>query len=114
MRKFAILLLLVLIFVKTAELKLLEDESDRITRDLINYNSFRNKQNHDKIHDYYPETVYYSPYKALSKSKNFTRNMEKLGNVMREKLKKRSADTTFRGKPKTIQVGDEKLFPLQH
>lgn len=105
MKKFGIFLLLVLILVKNAELKLFADESEKIMRDLISYNSAKIKQNHEKIHDYYPETVYYSPYQTLEKNENFTKNMEKLGNAMKGKITKRNSDTTFRGKPKTIEVG---------
>lgn len=102
MKKFIILLLWFLL--KGVELKFFNDESDSILRDLINYNSVKVKQNHDKVHDYYPETVYYSPFQAMARNENFTKTFEKLGNAISLKLNKRSADTTFRGKPKTIQV----------
>lgn len=102
MKKFGTFLLLVLILVKNVEL--FEHESEKILRDLISYNSAKIKQNHDKIHDYYPETVYYSPYQTLEKSENFTKTMKKLGNAVEKKITKRSSDITFRGKPKTIEV----------
>jgi hypothetical protein len=105
MRKFDFFVLLVLILVKAAEPKLFDDDSDRILRDLINYNSAKNKQSHEKIYDFYPETVYYhSPYSALARE-NASESLKKLSESAEEKLmRKRSTDTTFRGKPKTIQV----------
>ena len=104
MKKLGTFLLLVLILVKNVELKLFVDESEKILIDLISYNSVKIKQNHEKVHDYSPETVYYSPYQTLEKNENFTKNMEKLGNAVKKKITKRSSDTTFRGKPKTIEV----------
>jgi hypothetical protein len=102
MEKFAISLVLVLILVKSVELKFFNDESDNILRDLINYNSAKIKQSHDKIHDYYPEPVYYSPFQTMAKSQNFSKSLESV--EVNVKLTKRSADTKFRGKPKSIQV----------
>lgn len=106
MKKFGILVVLVFIFVKGVELKFFNDDSDSILRDLINYNSLKIKQNHDKVHDYYPETVFYSPFQAMAKGENFTKTLERLGKSISVKLQKRSVDATFRGKPKTIQVKD--------
>lgn len=104
MRNF--LLLLVLIFVGSSEQKLFAaDDSSRILQNLIKYDSVKIKQQtHDRIYDLYPEVFYFSPYHALSEQ-NITERLKKLGNTVKEKLvKRRSTDTTFRGKPKTIQV----------
>lgn len=89
--------ILLVILVQGVELKFSIADSDSIARNLVNYNSVKIKLNHDKIHDYHPETVYYSPFQVMAKAENFTKTLKK-------SVQKRGADATFRGKQKTIQV----------
>lgn len=72
---------------------LLTRELNSITNNLITFNSHKLKSHNV---DLYPEIIYYySPYQNFE-----PQNQTKPLNVARDK---RSSDTTFRGKPKTIQ-----------
>lgn len=74
---------------------------------LVNFNTARIKAYREKVHDFYAESFYFSPYQAQATvaSQNFSSHAKfqdgaKFG--IRE-VKKRGADTTFRGRPKSIQ-----------
>lgn len=66
---------------------------------LIAYDSAKIKENADKFH-LSSESIYYSPYRALEDNLNATSVVIGLKKSVK---RKRGADTTFRGKPKTIQ-----------
>lgn len=72
---------------------LLTRESNSIINNLINFNSKRIKS---QSVDLYPETFYYSPFINLEPS-----NDTKV--ITFSTRSKRNSDTTFRGRPKTVQ-----------
>lgn len=103
MEKFRAFVLFLTVLIGTVELKF-----SNYDLNLIKYNSARIQSEREKPHDYYPESFYYSPYQAVAESEASSivqQNSSSLTINLRERArkKKRGADVTFRGKPKTIQ-----------
>lgn len=95
-------ILVVLLFVQAVELKFVNDNSENILKSLIDYDSVKIRNSHDRPIDYQPETFYFSPFNAIALSENITKlNVEIAGKL--KTRARRAADTTFRGKPKTLQ-----------
>ncbi|CRK98970.1 CLUMA_CG011952, isoform A [Clunio marinus] len=96
-----LLVVLPLIFIENVDLKFMR--SDDILRNLITYDSVQVKRNHEKLLGNAFETQYYSPFKAIANSSNDTESHQM---KLRKKPSirfKRKTDSTFRGRPKTIQ-----------
>lgn len=87
------------------------DSVDGIMRNLIAYDSAKIKENADKFH-LSSESIYYSPYRALNYSLNSSNVVVNVSRLKRSFKRKRGADTTFRGKPKTIQEVWARTFNL--
>lgn len=104
MKKFEVLLVLTLCLVKSVELKFFDD-SERILRNLIDYDSVKIKRSHEASYQYQSESVYYSPYQAIAESENASRSFDaKVAiNLKAAPREKRESDTKFRGRPKTVQ-----------
>lgn len=103
MEKSKVLLVLVLVLVESVELKFFSRDSDNVLQDLIAYDSVRIKRNRDKVsHEYHAESFYYySPFQAIAEGQNLTKTSHRTkSNTLRGK---RGADTTFHGRPKTVQ-----------
>lgn len=96
MEKFKLLWLL--LAVQSVELKFFNSAVDNVMKELIAYDSTKIKSRHEEL---FHESIYYSPYQSIVASENKTITIES-PSVTRN-IKKRVADTTFRGKPKTIQ-----------
>lgn len=96
--------LLLLVLVKSVELKFFDD-SERILRNLINYDSAKIKRAHETAFEYQVESFYYSPYQAIAESENASKISEsKVPTNLKSKLRdKRASDTKFRGRPKSVQ-----------
>jgi len=94
-----ILILILTSCVQNSESFINKRESDLIFKKLIAYDSIKIKLQHENsISDLLPETFYYSPYQYLQNE-----NDSVIITLTKEERKKRSSDTTFRGKPKSVQ-----------
>lgn len=110
MEKLKVALLFFLI--SAVELKLFGHNSvDGIMKNLIAYDSVKIKENADKFH-LSSESVYYSPYRVLEDGLNATSVIVNVPRFKRSVKRRRGADTTFRGKPKTIQEVWARTFNL--
>lgn len=95
-----ILTLILTLHLHHSQSYLFKSQSDMIMKKLIAYDSQKIKLQHQNaLVDIMPETFYYSPYHNLEYENNSVTVM-----LTNEEIrKKRSSDSTFRGKPKTIQ-----------
>lgn len=82
--------------VHSVELKFFGFAPDKMLKQLVAYDSSKIKNRHEEL---LHESVYYSPFQALAGSENLT---TVIGDSAKS-IKKRVADSKFRGKPKTIQ-----------
>lgn len=85
--------LLICLFVDSIELRFIGLTPDSTMQKLISYRS--SDKLTEKTLSLEPEHFYYSPYQASSDNQTVV--------VNHSRKKKRAADSTFRGKPKTIQ-----------
>jgi hypothetical protein len=95
-------LIIFTIFTKNVELFAFTHNADLILQKLINFDSRKVKFDREKVADSNPESVYYSPY--FNAPENFT---------TAHTMTKRNSDSTFRGKPKTVQEVWARNFNLK-
>lgn len=95
--------LLVILMLDFVELKFFGGRADIVLQDLIAYDSVKIKRDHETPHDYQPESVYYSPFRAnVVENENLTESVNPIVIKINVKIK-RSVDITFRGKPKSAR-----------
>lgn len=99
-KKWTIFFICLTIGVSSMEMIMLNRESDMIMKKLIAYNSddIQNQQQQRSLLDLSPDTFYYSPYMYQDNAEN-----KSISIVIPPNRQKRTADATFRGKPKTVQ-----------
>lgn len=103
-----ILILILALCIHKSESFINKRESDLIFKKLVAYDSNKIKLQHqNSVSDSMPETFYYSPYQNLQNE-----NDSVTITLTKSERKKRNSDTTFRGKPKSVQEVWAKNFNM--